>query len=359
MPTHRKGNIRMIKSKIISGILAFCITAGTLQSTYAISEAKEPAVYAMKHNTPKNKETRAGIKPGAADTKLSQKGNTVAVPQKYKKQAKKRGTIKKITYNSKDYAGNGAPVKKAAYVYLPYGYKQSNKEKKYDVLYLMHGWGDQAGKFFEHGTIRNMFDKMIAKKDIPPMIIVSPSFYNKNSSTGFDGSVAEVRKFHKDFVNNLMPAVEGKYHTYAESVSTKDLKASRDHRAFGGFSLGAVTTWMEFCYDADYIRYYLPMSASCWYYGGYGDYYPKKTCNFFEKLIKKKDLNERGYFIYAATGTADGYQKQMDIQMKEMFKRKKQFTADHVVYYKKKGGKHDFTAVQEYLYNALPHFFKK
>ncbi len=91
----------------------------------------------------------------------------------------------------------------------------------------------------------------------------------------------ELRVFHQDFVDHLMPAVEGQYHTYAASPSQEDLMAARDHRAFGGFSLGSVTTWMEFCYDSDYIRYYLPMSGSCWYFGGYGDYYPEETCDFF------------------------------------------------------------------------------
>lgn len=38
--------------------------------------------------------------------------------------------------------------------------------------------------------------------------------------------------------------------------------------------------------------------------------------------------------------------------MQEIFRRKKLFAADHAVYYKKDGGKHDFTVVQEYLYNA-------
>ena len=47
------------------------------------------------------------------------------------------------------------------------------------------------------------------------------------------------------------------------------------------------------------------MSGSCWYFGGFGDYYPVKTCDFFEKIIKENNLNEKGYFIYGATGTCD------------------------------------------------------
>ena len=120
----------------------------------------------------------------------------------------------------------------------------------------MHGWGGHAGEYFEYGTIKNTLDHMIENGDIPPVIIVSATFYNENSNTDFSGSIAEFRRFHRDFEENLMPAVEGQFHTYAKSVSDDDLKASRNHRAFGGFSLGSVTTWLQFCYDTDYIRYF-------------------------------------------------------------------------------------------------------
>jgi endo-1,4-beta-xylanase len=123
-----------------------------------------------------------------------------------------------------------------------------------------------------------MFDHLIENGEIPPVIIVSATFYNKNSNTDFSSSIAEFRQFHRDFEENLMPAVEGRFHTYAKSVSDEDLKASRDHRAFGGFSLGSVTTWLQFCYDTDYIRYFLPMSGSCWYYGT-GVYKPGEIRN--------------------------------------------------------------------------------
>jgi endo-1,4-beta-xylanase len=48
---------------------------------------------------------------------------------------------------------------------------------------------------------------------------------------------------------------------------------------------------------------------------------------------------------------------QVEIQMEEMLRRGDVFTVDHVMYYQKDGGRHDFDAVQEYIYNALPLFF--
>ena len=135
------------------------------------------------------------------------------------------------------------------------------------------------------------------------------------------------------------------------------LAASRDHRAFGGFSLGSVTTWMQFCYDADYIRYFLPMSGSSWYYGTYGDFQIERNVDFIEQLVLENNLDERGYFIYHAVGTNDAVKSQSLMMADEMLSRSDTFTLDHYVFYQKDGGYHDFDAVQEYMYNALPLFF--
>ena len=155
-----------------------------------------------------------------------------------------------------------------------------------------------------------------------------------------------------------MPTVEGKFHTYAASTSDEDLKASRDHRAFGGFSLGSVTTWLEFCHDTDYIRYFLPMSGSSWYYGTYGDFQIERNVDFIEQLVQDNDLDERGYFIYHAVGTRDSVKSQSLMMADEILSREL-FTPEHYVFYQKDGGYHDFNAVQEYLYNALPLFFRE
>ena len=66
-------------------------------------------------------------------------------------------------------------------------------------------------------------------------------------------------------------------------------------------------------------------------------------------MIKEKNLNQNGYFIYATTGTYDGIKHQMDTQMEEMLKRNHFFTKDKVVYYMKKNGSHDLESVEELL----------
>ncbi len=286
----------------------------------------------------------------------SQTGYTTAVPQSYKTDAEYGGSVERLDYDSLDYARDSSKITKTAYVYTPYGYDENDTEIKYDIVYLMHGWGGHAGEYFDYTATKNVFDHLIENGDIPPVIIVSATFYNENSDTDFSGSIDELRQFHRDFEENLMPAVEGKYHTYAQDTTPEGLKAARDHRIFGGFSLGSVTTWLEFCYDYDYIHYFLPMSGSCWYYGTYGDFQIEKNVDFIEQLVRDNNLDERGYFIYHAVGTEDAVKYQSEEMAKEMLSRDT-FTPSHYVFYQKDGGLHDLDAVQEYLYNALPLFF--
>ena len=288
----------------------------------------------------------------------NQTGYTKSIPNEYFINSNHRGKVTKIKYSSKDYATNSKNIIKEAYVYTPYGYDENNKNIKYNIIYLMHGWTMTAEHYIFKCNIITLLDNMIQKKIIEPLILVSATFDAENKPQDFGLSVKELKVFHKDFRENLLYEVETKYNTYANrSKNIQDYINSREHRAFGGFSLGSVTTWHQFIFNHDLIKYYLPMSGSCWYFGGFADYYPVETCDYFEKMIKENSLDKKGYFIYATTGLYDGIKHQMDVQMKEMLKRKKIFTIDKVVYFYKFDGYHDLKAVEEYLYNALPFFF--
>lgn len=63
-----------------------------------------------------------------------------AVPEQYDAQmCDQQGTVEEITYQTKAYATDKRIVEKKALVYLPYGYDES---ESYNILYLMHGTGD-------------------------------------------------------------------------------------------------------------------------------------------------------------------------------------------------------------------------
>ena len=149
----------------------------------------------------------------SAMAETEQTGYTTSVPAAYKAASSQPGTVEELTYDSLDYVRDEAPVRKTAFVYLPYGYDANDTETRYNIVYLMHGWGGHAGEYFDYTATKNVFDHMIENGDIEPMIFVSATFYNENSDTDFSSSIEEFRAFHLDFENHLMPAVEGKYHT--------------------------------------------------------------------------------------------------------------------------------------------------
>lgn len=84
--------------------------------------------------------------------------NAQSIPEKYQqKRADEAGVIEHIRYPSKDYFLAGKEITKEANVYLPYGY---SRDKKYNVLYLMHGiGGDEA----EWGMVDE--DSLVKKND--------------------------------------------------------------------------------------------------------------------------------------------------------------------------------------------------
>ena len=281
---------------------------------------------------------------------LERTGWAEDVPSSYKNKAKNQGKLEKIEYDTIDYTNN-QKITKQAVVYLPYGYDEN---KQYNIYYLMHGWTGHAGDFFEYSNIINILDNMIENKDIEPLIVVGATFDAENTGQDWGRSVEELEPFTKDFENALMPYVESHYSTYAKSTSKEDLIASRNHRAFGGFSLGGVTTWYVFKNSLNYVKYFLPMSGDAWYVGTFGGlYYPKETVDEIEKIVKNSD---KDYFIAAYLGTRDARYDQVNNQMVEMLKR--DIFKNTFVYYQVKDADHDMNATDIDMYNGLQLFFK-
>lgn len=169
------------------------------------------------------------------------------------------GRLEKIDYETKAYATDNRSVKKSAYVYLPYGYDEA---KQYNILYLLHGTGDDEEYWLKKFAYnKTMVDNLIYRKDIEPLIIVTPTFYVENDC--LDGLDALSYSFGTELKNDIMPAVESKYSTCAESTDQKGFEESRRHRAFAGLSRGAVTTLHSvMCGSLEYFSYFGTFSAS-------------------------------------------------------------------------------------------------
>ena len=135
------------------------------------------------------------------------------------------GKIDTISYPSKTVG-----VDRRALVYTPPGY---SRNKKYPVLYLLHGIGGDMNEWLKHGQPQVILDNLYADKKLEPMIVVLPNgrAMKDDRAVGnmFDSArVQAFAVFEKDLLNDLIPFIEKKY------PALKD----REHRAVAGLSMG-------------------------------------------------------------------------------------------------------------------------
>lgn len=241
---------------------------------------------------------------------------------------------------------NGTTGQNRLYVYVPYGYDET---KQYNIFYLLHGGGEnERTLFFQDDTMMQLiFDHMIENGEMEPMLIVTPTW----NQTGAD-------KFYTEFRDKVVPFVEDKYSTYAKSTSIEDLQASRYHRAYGGFSMGSVSTWGVLCHNLDICAYYMPLS------GDYrvGNWSTQQKADIITKAIQDSGLQPNEYFIFCATGSDDIAYPNMTPQIEEMKKHPEYiYTSDlsqgNFYYLVRPGGIHWWANVRHYIYDILPYFF--
>lgn len=279
------------------------------------------------------------------------------IPENYKTPAEHAGKLIRLdyeTYESMSYDSRTKKLTKTACVYLPYGYTE---EKKYNVFYQMHGgWSNETttmGTENSPTVLRNAIDHAIEDGIMQPLILVMPTYNNESRSDSGDYSLALTltRNYHNELINDLIPAVESKYSTYAADTTKEGIRASRDHRAFGGFSMGSVATWRTFEYCLDYFRYFLPMSGSLTTDGQYMD-----------DIVKRSGHEWNDFFIYAVSGTDDfaysAFRSQIEaMRTQDSFRYADNEAEGNLTLRVREGYSHDGVASAEYTYNGLLWFW--
>lgn len=276
-----------------------------------------------------------------------------------------RGTVERVRYMTTNPAGERR--EKYANVYLPYGYDPADSEKRYNILYLMHGGGGNPDAWLDCSMVKNMLDYCFDSKEAEPFIVVFPSFYKEQISR-VGPPVAEVenqkvREFLPEVVSELLPAVESRFHSYAADVSEEGLRASRKHRGFGGFSMGSCTTWYQFLVNLPYFSVFLPLSGDCWAVEPLGG--KTKSAETAELLSRAAlDGLEAGldFQIFSATGSEDPALGNLGPQiacMKEhpVFAFSEDPAAGNLHYFVAEGERHAYECVYHYFYNYLPYLF--
>ena len=141
------------------------------------------------------------------------------------KSAIAHGTIDTISYNSTTVG----TIRKAL-IYRPPGY---SKDKKYPVLYLLHGIGGDEKEWLNGGHPEVILDNLYAEKKVESMIVVLPNgrAMKNDRATGniFDKEKVEAfATFEKDLLNDLIPFIENNYPVIKDP----------EHRAIAGLSMG-------------------------------------------------------------------------------------------------------------------------
>jgi enterochelin esterase-like enzyme len=139
------------------------------------------------------------------------------------------GTITTVQYDSQTLS-----ARREMLVYTPPGY---STDKKYPVIYLLHGLNSDAGQWPYWCRANNVVDNLLAEGKIEPVIMVFP---NCNTNVTVDTpkpDEQEERKngfkgygvsFENDLLQDIIPYIESHYSVYTD----------RGHRALAGLSMG-------------------------------------------------------------------------------------------------------------------------
>lgn len=133
-----------------------------------------------------------------------------------------------------EYQSSVTGTRRKANVYLPPGY---SSDRKYPVLYLLHGIGGDETEWMRFVSPNVVLDNLAAEGKVVPMIVVLPNGralpddravgnpFTPEKAAGF-------AKFERDLLDCLIPAIQAKYSTLSD----------REHRALAGLSMGGGQT---------------------------------------------------------------------------------------------------------------------
>jgi enterochelin esterase-like enzyme len=137
----------------------------------------------------------------------------------YTERAVPHGRVEIVQYQT------SAGVQRQMHVYLPPGYDAA-LDRRYPVLYLNHGGGENDGHWVSSGFANCILDNLIAEGKARPMIIVMPN--TSHLVTGTPPKSGEDDDCTREYLKDILPFVDGRFRTRPE----------REGRALAGLSMG-------------------------------------------------------------------------------------------------------------------------
>ncbi len=145
------------------------------------------------------------------------------------------------------------------FVYTPPGYDPKSK-KDYPVLYLLHGFSDDASGWTAVGKANLILDALIAQGRAKPMLVVMTLGYGQMSFVRNGGGswhtpeivASNTSGFQQALLTEVLPRVESEYR-----VSKK-----RDDRAIAGLSMGGLEALSVGLNNTDKFAYVVGLSSA-------------------------------------------------------------------------------------------------
>ena len=135
------------------------------------------------------------------------------------------GLVQQVLFPSKS-----TNTSRRAFVYTPPGYNKDTT-KRYPVLYLQHGWGEDETAWSVQGHANLIMDNLIAENKTRPFIIVMTYGMTNDVKIGGLGSF-KIDPFQTVLVDELIPYIDANFRTLSD----------QPHRAMAGLSMGGIET---------------------------------------------------------------------------------------------------------------------
>jgi enterochelin esterase-like enzyme len=135
------------------------------------------------------------------------------------------GRVQQVLFPSKS-----TSTSRRAFVYTPPGYDR-DLSRRYPVLYLQHGWGEDETAWSNQGHANLIMDNLIAEGRIKPFLIVMT--YGMTNDVRIGGLANfKIDPFQTVLVDELIPYIDANFRTLSD----------QPHRAMAGLSMGGMET---------------------------------------------------------------------------------------------------------------------
>ena len=214
-------------------------------------------------------------------------------------------------------------------VYVPAEYEQ-NPDKKYPVLYLVHGWGEDENGWSNQGQMANIMDGLIAAGKAVPMIVVMPSGDIKTNSYVRQAS-GDVTKIYAE---NLIPYIDKTFRT----------KTDKQNRAMAGLSRGGMQTTMTVFANMDKFAW---MGTFSGFFVRGDDVVGAFNGVFKDPAAFDKQMN----LLFISTGTEER-------NPKDQVEKLKAHGIKNIVFHESQGTAHEWLTWRRALNEFAPRIFK-